>query len=93
MRFILVLMLLKQLIAVLIFRKFANKKKPKTFQIHQKVLSNFNLRKQHAATSTQTIILMEATSIYHELWLNIYLMRAIKSVTNPARARYFVEYV
>ena len=52
----------------LILENSASKKKTKTFSNTPKGFEQLQTwLKQHAATSTQTIILMEATSIYHEL--------------------------
>ena len=77
----------------LILENSASKKKTKTFSNTPKGFEQLQTwLKQHAATSTQTIILMEATSIYHEL-LAKYLFDADYQVcvTNPARARYFAQ--
>ena len=77
----------------LILENSANKKKTKTFSNTPKGFEQLQIwLNQHAATSTQTIILMEATSIYHELLAKYLFDEGYQvSVTNPARARYFAQ--
>ena len=77
----------------LILDNSTSKKKSKTFSNTQNGFEQLQTwLNHHAATSMQTIILMEATSIYHEL-LAQYLFKAGYQVcvTNPARARYFAQ--
>ena len=77
----------------LILENSASKKKTKTFSNMPKGFEQLQTwLNHHAANSTQTIILMEATSIYHER-LAKYLFDAGYQVcvTNPARARYFAQ--
>ena len=75
------------------FENSANKKKTKTFSNTPKGFEQLQIwLNQHAATSTQTIILMEATSIYHELLAKYLFDEGYQvSVINPARARYFAQ--
>lgn len=77
----------------LILDNSTSKKKTKTFSNTQNGFEQLQIwLNHHAATSMQTITLMEATSIYHEL-LAQYLFKAGYQVcvTNPARARYFAQ--
>lgn len=77
----------------LVLENSTNKKKTKTFSNTQNGFEQLQTwLNHHAAISMQTIILMEATSIYHEC-LAQYLFDAGYQVcvTNPARARYFAQ--